>query len=231
MLTEYVGYDILQNMKRSFLKSHRELLWFLMFAAVTGAYFLLQFLPLEHRVVHAALDDRIPFLPGFIIPYILWYVYVPGLMLLMCFTDKQRFLRQAATLFSGAFICIAIFALWPSRVDFRPDAAGDGLLLWLCRAVYSSDQPYNVFPSLHCYEATAIFLASFGSGGWRRHKALCAVSGILAVLICLSTVFVKQHSVLDLLSGCTLAVLVYFAVKAIFDKKHKKVDQYAHISV
>ena len=116
-----------------FLKRHKELLWFGLFAVVSAAYFSLQFLGLRHHLIHTPVDDVIPFVPAFIIPYVLWYFYVPGMMLFMCFKDREVFMRQVATLFTGAFICIAVFALYPTRIDFRPDASGDGLLLALCR--------------------------------------------------------------------------------------------------
>ena len=91
-----------------FLKRHKELLWFGLFAVVSAAYFSLQFLGLRHHLIHTPVDDVIPFVPAFIIPYVLWYFYVPGMMLFMCFKDREVFMRQVATLFTGAFICIAV---------------------------------------------------------------------------------------------------------------------------
>ena len=108
---------------------------------MSAAYFSLQFLGLRHHLIHTPVDDVIPFVPAFIIPYVLWYFYVPGMMLFMCFKDREVFMRQVATLFTGAFICITVFALYPTRIDFRPDASGDGLLLALCRLIYANDQP------------------------------------------------------------------------------------------
>ena len=204
-----------------FLKRHKELLWFGMFIVVSAAYFFLQFLGLRHHPVHTSIDDAIPFIPAFIIPYVTWYFYIPGMMLIMCFKDKKVFRRQVATLFIGTFICIAIFVMFPTMIEFRPDASGDGFFLALCRLIFANDKPYNVLPSLHCYETTAIHLASFGGGVGRRHKKLRAASAITAVLICLSTVFVKQHSALDLISGCLLAVIVYAAVM-LYENKTKR---------
>ena len=152
-----------------FLKRHKELLWFGLFAVVSAAYFSLQFLGLRHHLIHTPVDDVIPFVPAFIIPYVLWYFYVPGMMLFMCFKDREVFMRQVATLFTGAFICIAVFALYPTRIYFRPDASGDGLLLTLCRLVYANDQPYNVLPSLHCYEALVLHLATFRAPPLREY--------------------------------------------------------------
>ncbi len=195
-----------------FLKRHKELRWLGMFIIVSAAYFSLEFLGLRHHPVHTAIDDAIPFIPAFIIPYVMWYFYIPGMMIIMCFKDKKVFRRQVATLFIGAFICIAIFAIYPTMIEFRPDASGDGFFLALCRLVFANDKPYNVLPSLHCYETTAIHLASFGGAAGYKNRKLRAASAITAVLICLSTLFVKQHSALDFISGCLLAVIIYAAV-------------------
>ena len=194
---------------RSLLKRNRQIYLMLLFPVLGGLYFCTQFMGLEYHVVHVGLDDRIPFLPAFVVPYILWYAYVPVTMLYMCFKDRDVFYRQAATLFPGAFVCVLIFMLYPPRIDFRPDAAGPGVFRALCRIIYASDQPVNVLPSLHCFETTAIHLASFGGAFGRRHKAMRAASGVLAVLICLSTLFIRQHSVLDLLAGCGLVAVTY----------------------
>ena len=100
--------------------------------------------------------------------YILWYFYVPGCMLWACFRAKDVFYQQVAALFSGAFVCAAVFVLYPTCVDFRPSAAGPGLARALCRLIYANDAPVNVFPSLHCYEALVMHLATF------RVPPLCA---------------------------------------------------------
>lgn len=194
---------------RRWLRRYPQTLAFLMFLPVGGMYFLSQWMGLEHRVIHLPLDDRIPFVPAFIVPYILWYPYVPGMLLITCFRDRGAFRRQAWTLFSGMLLSTAFFLICPTCIDFRPDAAGPGLLRWLCRFIYAHDRPVNVLPSLHCFETTTIHLASFGGSFGRRHKAMRAASGVLAVLICLSTLFIRQHSVLDLLAGCGLAAVTY----------------------
>ena len=111
---------------RRWLRRYPQTLAFLMFLPVGGMYYLSQWLGLEHRVIHLPLDDRIPFVPAFIVPYILWYLYVPGMLLTTCFRDRGAFRRQAWTLFSGMLLSTAFFLIWPTCIDFRPDAAGPG---------------------------------------------------------------------------------------------------------
>lgn len=207
---------------RRLLHKYPHILWFLLFLPLGGMYFLSQHLGLQYHVIHTALDDRIPFCPLFIIPYILWYLYIPLPMLYMCFREPSVFRRQIATLFSGALLATVFFLLFPTCVDFRPEAAGDGVLLWLCRIIYRNDAPVNVLPSLHCYEATAIHLATFRSGWGRRHPWQRGGSALLLGLICLSTLFVKQHSVLDAATGCLLAAVLYAAVRLIEKRRRSR---------
>ena len=78
----------------------------------------------------------------------------------------------------------------------------------------------NVLPSLHCYEALSIHLSTFRSRFGGKHPVLRAASAVLVLLICLSTVFIKQHSAVDLAAGCALAIASY-ALMEIFEKRRE----------
>ena len=209
---------------RSWLSKNRHVYWLLGLIALALAYFVTQHLGLRYHVVHLPLDDRIPFCPAFVVFYILWYFYVPGCMLWACFRARDVFYRQVAALFSGAFVCAAVFVLYPTCVDFRPSAAGPGLARALCRLIYANDAPVNVFPSLHCYEALVMHLATFRVPPLRAHKALRLASAVLVILICLSTLLVKQHSAADLIAGCALAVAAHSLTTYLFSKRRSHHD-------
>jgi len=209
---------------RSWLSKNRHVYWLLGLIALALAYFATQHIGLRYHVVHLPLDDRIPFCPAFVVFYILWYFYVPGCMLWACFRARDVFYRQVAALFSGAFVCAAVFVLYPTCVDFRPSAAGPGLARALCRLIYANDAPVNVFPSLHCYEALVMHLATFRVPPLRAHKALRLASFALVVLICLSTLLIKQHSAADLIAGCALAVAAHSLTTYLFSKRRSHHD-------
>ncbi len=194
------------------IKESKHILLFLLFVICEVAYFLTQFRNVDYNIIHIELDDYIPFLPVFVIPYVIWYAYVPAGMLYNCFTDKRAFCKQILTVVSGMTISIIIFCLYPTSVDFRPSAEGDGVFLWICRLLFSKDKPINVFPSMHCFEAVIIHLTAFRNERLRRNILFRVGSAILSVLICLSTVFIKQHSVVDLFGGVALAFILYFIV-------------------
>lgn len=209
---------------RSWLSKNRHVYWLFGLIALALAYFATQHVGLRYHVVHLPLDDWLPFWPGFIVFYVLWYFYVPGCMLWACFRARDVFYRQVAALFSGAFVCAAVFVLYPTCVDFRPSAAGPGLARALCRLIYANDAPVNVFPSLHCYEALVMHLATFRVPPLRAHKALRLASFALVVLICLSTLLIKQHSAADLIAGCALAVAAHSLTTYLFSKRRSHHD-------
>ena len=205
---------------RLFAGKRRGLLYFAPFLLIGGFYFVTQLFPLTYHAVHLPFDDAIPFLPIFVVPYLLWYLYVPLPMVFAFFKDQRLLRRQALALFPGMAASLLFFLLYPTRIDFRPAAQGAGVFRALCRLIYRFDRPVNVLPSLHCYEALSIHLSTFRSRFGGKHPALRAASAVLVLLICLSTVFIKQHSAVDLVAGCALAIASY-ALMEIFEKRRE----------
>lgn len=201
---------------KTFLQKNPQIRWLLGYIPLYLAYFLTQQLPLEHTVIHLALDDAIPFLPIFILPYFGWYLYISVLPVVVCFRDRQAFVRQCVTMYIIMAAAILTFVIFPTAIDFTPDASGNGLLLWLCRWIYSHDRPVNVLPSMHCTQAVGIYLTTFCGSTLRKYRGLRIAAAVLAALICLSTVFVRQHSVLDGVIGVALASAVYALVRKLW---------------
>lgn len=206
---------------RAFLRENRQIYLFALFLTVWLGYFLSSWQERERRMMHCALDDAIPFVPAFIIPYLMWYAYVPLMLAAVCFLDKKYFPRQCAAFFGGAWACIAVLIAFPTAVDFRPDAAGDGVFLWLCRFIFAADRPVNVFPSLHCYEALCVHLTAFSCPRLKKMTALRVASAAMTLFICLSTVFIKQHSALDLAAGCAAALIAALPVMVLNRRRPK----------
>lgn len=200
------------------IKYWTKILYFLVFAAIGCSYFLIERLHTEHFVIHCNIDDFIPFLPIFIIPYILWYIYVPAPLIFEFLTCKKTFPEHIMTFFIGAVPCLICLAVFPSCVDFRPSGQGSGILYWLCRLIFDNDGPVNVFPSLHCYEAVIVHLLAFAGGPFKDRKILRTISAVIVILICLSTVFVKQHSIIDSVVGVIWAYVVFIVYKFVYKR-------------
>ena len=66
-------------------------------------------------VSYLPLDDKIPFLPGFILAYVLWYPFliVPVVVTLLK-DDRRAFIRYAAFIIAGFSISLTICMIWPN---------------------------------------------------------------------------------------------------------------------
>jgi membrane-associated phospholipid phosphatase len=120
---------------------------------------------------------------------------------------QQEHLNRTILAFIFAWlVAFACFIAYPT-VGSRPaiKTLGDGFFDWTLRVIYSSDHRYNCLPSLHVAQC---FLAAFTCG--KVHRGVGAVATVWAALVALSTLFTKQHYVLDAVTGTMLACLAYF---------------------
>lgn len=183
----------------------------------------------NYHVIHVAIDDSIPFNEYFIIPYMLWFLYVAGAILYFMLTSKEDYYKMCCFLFSGMTISLIICTLFPNGTDFRPVLNPEkNLFTGMVAALYQTDTPTNVFPSIHVYNSIGTHIAIIKSKGLRKYRLLRIGSAILMISICLSTIFLKQHSVIDMLGSIIMAYLIYGAVYGYNDSpQDKKVGEKA----
>ena len=93
------------------------------------------------------------------------------------------------------------------------DALGrDNFLIDMTKLIYYVDAGTNVCPSIHTYNSIGVWLALHKSERMEKHIWLRRGAFLLSVTICLSTIFVKQHSILDVYVAMVLAAFMYFIV-------------------
>lgn len=197
--------------------------WIVIFSffALEGAYFLTLFRTADYHVIHVALDDKIPFLPVFVVFYFFWYVYVPIHLIVSARKNRDFFFLQSTTLLVTMLICWLVFLIYPTCIDFIPKVTGNDPFSALCRFLYDIDQPINVFPSMHCANAVAIHLTVCFAGPFRNKRIWHILDTAVCIMICLSTLFIKQHSVLDAVAGIILAVVVFLVVRTLYLRRRK----------
>lgn len=164
------------------------------------------------RPIHCRLDDLIPFLEGFLIPYVFWYVLIAISLLYFALYNPDSFKKLMTFIIVTQITAVAIYILFPSRQDLRPAVfPRDNILTRCIGLLYRLDTNTGVCPSLHV--AYSLGIASV----WLREKGVSrlwkgfVVTAVL--LICLSTVFIKQHSVLDAAAAlpvCLLAEIITY---------------------
>jgi membrane-associated phospholipid phosphatase len=145
------------------------------------------------------LDDLIPVVGPFAVPYVSLrpFIYLSAALFLLF---RVRIYRSAAvSMIVVLLVSYAFYAFLQTYID-RPAIAGDDLFSRMIRDVYASDQPYNDFPSLHASLSTI-----FAIHWLRVDRRLGLPIAVWAALIVVSTVFVKQHYVPDVVAGVLLA--------------------------
>ncbi len=196
----------------SFLKKHRLLLVIAYIPVYLLWFFLLERItPGSMFVVENPLDAWIPFCEYFIIPYLLWFPYLAWGLISFYRREKEAvFYRLAYTLIAGLTICLIIYTFFPNMQMLRPEQyPNDNVFTAFVRLLQGFDTPTNVCPSIHVFVTTAIQLEIMRSGRLRERPVVVWGTFILAVLICLSTVFLKQHSVTDVLCAWGLNAVLY----------------------
>lgn len=181
-----------------------------------GILYLTWFAHLEHtvvsryRVIHVALDDYIPFCEVFVVPYLLWFVYVAVTVAYFFLRDRDDYFRLFLFLCTGMTIFLLISTLWPNGHHLRPYAMPrDNVFTRMVAALYRTDTPTNLWPSIHVYNSLGCHIAVMKSQTLKKHRAVRIGSLILCVSIIMSTMFIKQHSVYDVLTAFIMAGVMY----------------------
>lgn len=162
------------------------------------------------------MDNKIPFVKYFILPYNLWYPFIISTLFYLCFTDRRIFYKTVLSIDMGLICCYIIYILFQTTVP-RPVLVGDDLLTRLVKLTYRMDEPYNCFPSIHVLTSYIMMKAVHRS----RAGSIPAVTAVYAAAgtIIVSTLFVKQHVVMDIFSGIILGNAVFYGSTLINEER------------
>lgn len=186
--------------------------WVLLYALIYFPWFfyLEKHVTRNYHVIHTALDEKIPFIEYFIIPYFLWFAFIAVTALYFFFTDKTDFYRLAAFLIIGMTIFLIVSTIYPNGQILRPATfERDNIFVDMVKQLYKSDTPTNIFPSIHVYNTIGVYTAIRHNERLKNNKFVHYGSFILSVLIILSTMFLKQHSVIDVIGAGLMAIPAY----------------------
>ena len=155
----------------------------------------------HHYQFSTALDRAIPLIPWTVCIYFGCYAFW-ALHYCLCAAVPTRARRFFTADFIAKGVCFVFFVGLPTTMA-RPSVQGLNVWESLVRALYILDAPVNLFPSIHCLNswlcwASARDIPAFS----RKYKAfaLCA-----AVAVCVSTLTLRQHVLLDVAGGILLA--------------------------
>lgn len=153
----------------------------------------------KHYNIALAIDKKIPFISWMITIYFGCYISW-AINYILCVKEENK--RFIIAHFIGETICFLFFVFFPTTMD-RP-VVSDGLVSFM----YKVDSPDNLFPSLHCFISFLCYL------GVRDIENISIkykyFTLFLAILVCISTLTVKQHVLADVFAGVILAIFSYY---------------------
>lgn len=167
----------------------------------------------SYHIIHMNIDDKIPFIEFFIIPYLLWFAYVAITLMFFFFADVKSYNKMCIFLFSGMTIFLMVSTIYPNGHQLRPVLfERENVFTNMVRTLYSADTPTNLFPSIHVFNSIGTHLAIIKSEKLRNKKLICKGSFAIMTLIIMSTIFLKQHSVFDVITAFVMAAVFYSLV-------------------
>ena len=168
------------------------------------------------HIIHSPLDDMIPFDERFLIFYVSWYVWIVLSLLYFLLYDIDKFKELQTFIIITQIGAMLVYIVYPSIQDLRPSVfPRQNVLTWLLGLIYRFDTPTGVCPSLHVAYSMGIMSC------WLKYddcsKKFKVGMVILAVMVSISTAFVKQHSVVDIFWAVPLSLL---AEAIVYGKKY-----------
>ena len=176
------------------------------------------------HIIHTAIDDMIPVVEAFIIPYAMWLPYLVIGMIAIAIRSRSISRKTSYMLMAGMTLFIIISLAYPNALELRaaiPDR--DNIFMNCIKYLHDIDTPTDVFPSLHVYDA--IVVAAGLHLTFKEKKVLLILSDILVILIVLSTVFIKQHSIIDVIGAFAIFIPVFIVICFVIRPVNRKSDK------
>ena len=205
------------------VKDNPHCWWALVLLYLIAAYILPEQIVVDSYTSTAIpFDDRIPFFAPAVVFYVLWFplMFFTGLWLMI--KDGLNFRRYMFTLAICMTVSGVIYLLWPNGQDLRPDLSRpQGFFEWLLGGLYRIDTNTNVLPSLHVSCVAPVIACLWDTRTIRRRWVPAAMT-LLSLVVASSTVFVKQHAILDLFAGAVLGTVAVAVSFALFHRKGRR---------
>ena len=182
------------------------------------AYSLIQyFITINEYSFLTSLDTAIPFIPEFIWIY---HTLIPiiGISAIVLIKNRKLFFSTLNGYIIATIILSIFYIFLPS---FYPrqlitDSSVSSYMVELTRLI---DNANNTFPSGHVTFSWLLALFLMKSDCAKRWKWLGPTYLIWATLIAISTLVLKQHYIVDVISGIILATACFYLANAMASKQ------------
>jgi membrane-associated phospholipid phosphatase len=186
--------------------TRRRFIWLVIILIAIALYIPINQLQHGGVQLNLPIDSQIPLYPPAIVPYLLGTVlFIVFPILAALYVKPKEFEAYAITILAATVISYLAYLIFPTFVT-RPEVTSNDFFSRVVALLYQTDRSYNAAPSGHTFYT---LLSCLYLSRWQpRFKLIWA---IIAALIILSTLFTRQHYILDVVCGLVLAVLAYIA--------------------
>ena len=165
------------------------------------------------------IDNAYPFVPVFVLIYLFSFVFWLFAPAVVSLTPRRNYINYLIGFILAQLIGFVIFILIPTYMDRVEEnlyalIEGPGILNELIAMVYrmdGGDMAYNLMPSYHC------LLSAYAYLGIRKQESISLgfrmYTLIMAILICMSTMLIRQHYFIDFVTGVGFAVICYILME------------------
>lgn len=172
----------------------------------------------NYHIIELPIDRMIPFCEWFVIPYVVWYLYIFAAPVYLLLKDKFEFKRFMYMLIVSFSFSLLMFTFYPTGQMLRPEAAPNNIAGFICSIIWAADPPYNVLPSMHVL-GTLFSCVSITLTPTIKSKLFKICYNIMGVLIIMSTCFIKQHSVIDTVFAIIVFIPILISAKWVVKNK------------
>lgn len=185
-------------------------------------YFITKYLGIgEFHHIVSKYDEMIPFVPVWSSIYLLCYFFwIANAILIAREGRKKWYVFMSAYLIAEIF-CNIVFIVFPTTMT-RPEVTGNGIFDLAMKMIYFLDLPYNLLPSIHCMLSWLLTRGIIGSDKVPKWYQMASI--VISILIFLSTLFTKQHVIVDIFTGVLVAEgAIFMAGRSSLPEKLEKV--------
>ena len=199
------------EIKKLFKKYNHAFVFLYGFIYMPWFMYLEQHITKDYYLIHSPLDDYIPFVEFFVVPYLLWFLFITAGSFYLFFTDKKGFLQMAAFLIIGMTVFLIICTVYPNGLNLRP--------------VVFPRETIFVLPSIHVFNSIGLCIGLTRTESLRKKPGVRLAIQLFTLSIILSTMFLKQHSVTDVIAGLALSGILY---QFIYVREKKRAHRLLH---
>ncbi len=172
-------------------------------------YFSIKFIITNYNMINSVIKS-VPLIKHFVLFYDLWYPFIIINTFIVYKYDKKLFNFLIVTMLIGAFMSHVTFIIYPTMLE-RPTIEVKNIIDWILDFTYKTDTPaVNCLPSMHCVYCfiTSYYILKIENMNPKIKLSIVTFS----ILIVLSTIFIKQHIVEDVILALIYTIVAIIIV-------------------